>query len=111
MVFPVHASTWGGSTSRIVDRMVPGPAFPPPPILRKVRNSKDSSCHGSDPTLLELYRCEHPERIVTTLAVVEDLEVLEDRVRQNYRLEKGEKALMEKRISVVQVAVHSSGHV
>ena len=40
------------------------------------------SCHGPHLPLLKLYRCAHLERAVATLAVVEDLEVLEDRVGQ-----------------------------
>jgi hypothetical protein len=39
------------------------------------------SCHGPDLPLLELYRCKHLKRAVTTLAIVEDLEIFEDRVR------------------------------
>ena len=39
------------------------------------------SCHGPDLSLLELYWCKHLKGTVTTLAVVEDLEIFEDRVR------------------------------
>jgi hypothetical protein len=38
------------------------------------------SCHGDDAVPLELYRGEPSELAVTTLPVVPDLEVLEDRV-------------------------------
>ncbi len=38
------------------------------------------SCHGDDAVPLELYGCEPSELAVTTLPVVPDLEVLEDRV-------------------------------